>query len=393
MSALRTRCPQITVQGDGDHWTEIALPPIRKGFLRRLRTLVLIHDPAYYAEPNWSKQLLGMIGYFDRFPDAPHKEEVLDLIGYFRFAIAVKADPEVDLDGDDERKSVIFDICRSMDGVLFTPSSLRDAEGRVLLSRGGTANQHFKLPSPVWMENGRIVTSLPLVSRNTDLDHESEDIPPPDADRVARRALVLGAVAARGLGHAEGLIEWIRGAGAEEELEEGERKLLEAVLIEEKERVDASWRVEGLAVLAWALKLSELPAHDCPIDPQLVLTSIGFRDPSASRRLISEASLRPEGEIEAMRLRLLAIHWRVREFSLNPQPLDFPEISRTAWFGPLELTGVELAERDLSIHGLPIHRADEVAIRETSSIAMERHLAINWLCGFSSLYSETDIST
>jgi hypothetical protein len=42
---------------------------------------------------------------------------------------------------------------------------------------------------------------------------------------------------------------------------------------------------------------------------------------------------------------------------------------------------------------VPIHAADHGLVGRAAGIALERHQAINWLLGWSELYSEVDTST
>ena len=104
----------------------------------------------------------------------------------------------------------------------------------------------------------------------------------------------------------------------------------------------------------------------------------------------SAATLRPVAELEAYRQIAFAVHWRLREFSLNPGALDFQTFARTAWFGPLSLDGVALANGDLSITGDPISQAPASAVHLATSIAQERHLPANWLADATQLFTDTD---
>jgi hypothetical protein len=61
-------------------------------------------------------------------------------------------------------------------------------------------------------------------------------------------------------------------------------------------------------------------------------------------------------EIETLRKRLFALHWRVRNYRLHGKVIDFAEFARTCWFGPLDITGLPLIEGDLSIRGKRIDR-------------------------------------
>lgn len=230
-------------------------------------------------------------------------------------------------------------------------------------------------------------------------------VEPPTAERVARRALVLGAVAARAMleqdPHADReerrqwLLRRVEGLGLGAELEPAERRALEtpAGRLAQRQTIEGSWRSEGLAVLAWALGMFEPPAHDTSVNLWELISQrmelIGDHRPL----VLSAPRLRPPEELKRMERRLFVLHWRLRDFSLRPGPMDFAEFARTAWFGPFDIQGLPLADGDLAIAGLPIAEADEERVHESQSIAMERHQAINWLLGRHETYSQVDTST
>ncbi|MFP2926103.1 DUF4272 domain-containing protein [Pyxidicoccus sp. 3LG] len=234
---------------------------------------------------------------------------------------------------------------------------------------------------------------------------EEAQVEPPEALRVAQRALILGAVAARAFleddpdddreERRQWLLERVEGLGLGPELEGPERRMLEAPVggLSQRQVIEGSWRSEGLAVLSWALGVSELPAHDESVNAvELVfqrLRLIGDGKPP----VLSSPRLRSLEELKRMERKLFVLHWRLRDFSLQPRALDFAEFARTAWFGPFDLTGIALAKDDLAIEGVPISRADREQVSRSQSIAMERHLAINWLLGRARLYSRVDTST
>ena len=212
---------------------------------------------------------------------------------------------------------------------------------------------------------------------------------PPAADQVRRRAWALAAVAERGLietaaddgeGRIERLRRWVELSGFRTELAADERALIDAApgAIPGRQVVDAIWRSEGLAVLAWALGGIDLPPHDQPVDVAAVAAAIGFL---AEPRVADEATLRPPDELDRLRRRQLAIHWRLRQHRLAPAAVDLVRLSQADFLGGFDLFGVALAERDLAIGGVPISRADPERIRAATSIALERHHASNWLRG------------
>jgi hypothetical protein len=91
--------------------------------------------------------------------------------------------------------------------------------------------------------------------------------------------------------------------------------------------------------------------------------------------------------------RLLGIHWRLRDFSLNPTAMNFEAFSRECWFGSFDLTGIATLEDDLAIGGKPISKADRGDFETCFSIARERHIAINWLIGLARTYSKVPTDT
>ena len=129
---------------------------------------------------------------------------------------------------------------------------------------------------------------------------EKEEFDPPSAQRVVARAMVLAmldfraemeqwprAKTDRGL-HAC-LTEAVDRLDLSSEMEPTERDFVRSPLGRAHEAVSvaSSWRVEGLAVLAWSLKRFELPPHDTMVPPLAVRAGSGTRGswrafPSAS---------------------------------------------------------------------------------------------------------------
>ena len=178
-------------------------------------------------------------------------------------------------------------------------------------------------------------------------------------------------------------------------MEEYEREVLLARpgALDPELQLYAQWRVEGLCVLLWALGRAELPPHDHEVDPQTLLAAAGVLNADAARDLLAAPALRPRDEIETLRKRLFALHWRVTEYRIRGTAIDFAHFAATAWFGPLDITGLPLVEGDLAIGGKRIDRAPHQAFGRVQSIVHERHLAANWLWEGPELYSDTDVST
>ncbi|HYE19224.1 MAG TPA: DUF4272 domain-containing protein [Tepidisphaeraceae bacterium] len=377
--------------------------------------VVVRHDPDYYGGDDWGRQMLGMQGYLGRFPGGDDAA-VRQTVAAFRFAVSVTGEPPLAWDSDDPRLAVVRAVARHLDGVIFVPGYLLDAAGRVLVSATGEYDPDAVYPaSPT--TGARPTMADPTAhgaaddddeeDETDDEDDDEEDDEPPTTERVARRACALAAVGGRALLEQEdaadpgvertrqAILAWVDDIGIGDELEPDEWEVLQRPLgrLTQQQAINGSWRIEGLAVLAWALRRFDLPPHDEICDPGKLLPALGILNAPAARAMIAEPALRPPEEIQRMAARLLGIHWRVRDFSLRPQTMDFAAFARDSWFGEFELDGIAMADGDLAIAGLPIAAAAADALARTSSAAMERHLAVNWLRGFSAVYSETDTST
>jgi hypothetical protein len=396
---LRAAADDVTVSGPSNDRQQIVVVFAKEGLIRESRVLTFDHNASYYSGPDWPKQVAGMQGYFSRFPDSPVKPDVIRVIGSFRFSIAVPQD-DLDINSADERLALVYAVCRHLDGVIYTPSSLRDAAGRILIDANGYSDPDAVLPA------------LPLTADHeqptSDNDDEYDDEPnPPSALRVARRTLALTAVVARATlevdapkmadpdAHRQRILTWIEEVGIGDELEPDEWKaiLCPTGTLNEQATLDSMWRVEGLAVLAWALQLHPIPPYDELADPDKLFESIGLFNSEAGKHLLAAPNLRPPEELAGMENHLLAFHWRMRDFFLRPDAMNFVEFSRDCWFGSFDIECFQIINDDLAIGQYAISDAPEEKIRRALSTAMERHLAINWLMGDSEVYSDTHTST
>lgn len=288
-----------------------------------------------------------------------------------RQVLALRVEPGFDDEGRAE--ALLSGLLRERDGVVFRGGRVLDGVGACLLAP----------PAP---ETG-------------------EDLQPPSALRVARRALVLCAVVCRASLEQEPstkragelqerLLAWLEANDLTGELEEHERDLIEAPVgsLPRQRAIDASWRSEGLAVLGWALGGYDLPPHDEQADPQEIAQALGFLEEDPARGL-EEPRLRDDAELERLARRLMCLHWRLREFTSRPGSLDLLATAGVAFTGAVDLEGVALLAGDLALRGAPISDCEADVVTECASIAFERHQAINWLAGHHDVYSEVDTST
>jgi hypothetical protein len=155
--------------------------------------------------------------------------------------------------------------------------------------------------------------------------------------------------------------------------------------------VDAVWRGEALGTLLWALQLIELPAYDQPFDAEQVAAVS-----------LEQAELRDAEEIELERDSARLWHWRARTTSLQAAgALELPEryatfdqlIAATAMRGyeqgvlPAPMRGDFRAYGKVYRHLAPEQHA------EAHSIAVERHHALNWLCGEGASWDDVPLDT
>lgn len=409
---LRTLAPSMKIVGADDEWETIEIASPKK-LLKKSSTLVFTHSVDYYAGPRWPLQVRGMLGYFGQFPEIDKNFDVLKLISTFCFALATECEPELDLDSKDERVAFVLAVTKHLDGVIFQPSCLRDAQGKVIISADGSFDKGFVMPSVdlSGIRLGDIFSDDEHEHDDYDEDEEGEDdegdTPPPEPGRIARRALSLCAVSARALleqddpesedvkEHHRQLCQWVAALELDSELEAHELRVIKAPVgsLDPQTHIDSVWRLEGLGILAWVLHRAERAPYDDLVNPQELFDALGFLNEAESRELIENPKVRSEEEIDRLSKSIFGLHWRVRDFTMRPQSMNFAEFARDCWFGPLEINDFRLLKGDLAIGDWPVSEAPEQEFRRVLSATMERHIAVNWLQGFHRVYSKTDCST
>lgn len=219
---------------------------------------------------------------------------------------------------------------------------------------------------------------------------------------MLRRALALFSVAARAAMETDAaradaadwqarMLGWLQRTGIDTALEPDESRLLQAPpgSLTEADTRDASWRAEGVYVLAWALGAHPPLPHDRLADPNDLAGPLGFLGEDVHSRA-DAPSLRAEHEIDGFLARQLAVHWRLREYTLRPGPMDFAAVVANGGWARLDIDDAALLDRDLAIDGDTIDRAGPDAIIRCTSIASERHRAASWLVGADPVYSRVE---
>jgi hypothetical protein len=160
-----------------------------------------------------------------------------------------------------------------------------------------------------------------------------------------------------------------------------------------EEQVDASWLVESIQTLMWALGLlSQLPPYDTQADHDL-LKSIPSADVAG---FIRSQYLRPDAEIDRARGTAELWHWRARTRLLiecdEVQPDEnlkalgfhsFDEIVRfSAHMAAAEGTIPACIGEDFPAFGRAYRDLSEHEWSVVRSISIRRHFTLNWLCGY-----------
>jgi hypothetical protein len=155
--------------------------------------------------------------------------------------------------------------------------------------------------------------------------------------------------------------------------------------------VDAVWRGEALGTLLWALQLLELPAYDQPFDAEEVAAVE-----------LDDADLRGGEELELERDSARLWHWRARTTGLQAAgALELPEryatfdqlIAATAMRGYEQGVLPAPMRGDFRAYGKVYRHLSPEQHAEAHSIAVERHHALNWLCGAGETWDDVPLDT
>jgi hypothetical protein len=223
---------------------------------------------------------------------------------------------------------------------------------------------------------------------------EEIELRPPTAQQVARRALNLSAVVCRGSidkgsgdPHAEKLLgrirDWLGDVHLVNEQEPWEAEIMRAGLgqLQDRQITRATWAVEGLAVLSWALGCYEFPSHDQKVDPFAITDSLGFLAEDADE-FISTARVRSAEELHDARELMYAVHCRLRDFLRNKNSKDFKTWVEGKWLDVMKVNRVNLiVAGDLGVGGKAITEAALHDIQNCEWVVCEQHRASIWLVG------------
>jgi hypothetical protein len=152
----------------------------------------------------------------------------------------------------------------------------------------------------------------------------------------------------------------------------------------------ASWRMECIGMLLWALGFIEWPKIDEEINKEL-LKKVGSKE-----FMVKPLSLRLEKGISAKRDLAEFWHWRVRTRQLIEKGQKFVPDENMKKAGLYSFDDIvrfsvnhmneedksfKIIDEDCVFLGKPFRELTEEEYSYATSIIMERHFAMNWLCG------------
>jgi hypothetical protein len=164
--------------------------------------------------------------------------------------------------------------------------------------------------------------------------------------------------------------------------------------MDKQAHLNAMWRNESAGMLLWALNyIKEWPSLDNEINNQ-IFDNIKLKKNNFFKKI---PKLRNRNEIDSKRDLIEFWHWRVRTRKLIEEGREFlkcEEFERlgytsyddivrvSAKFG-FEKGGLnEIIDEDFVIFGKPFRNLNNEEYIRATSIIMERHYALNWLCGY-----------
>jgi hypothetical protein len=169
-----------------------------------------------------------------------------------------------------------------------------------------------------------------------------------------------------------------------------------------QQRADALWSAESAGVLMWALGLiASMPPYDTQFDLALLKPFPQEGAPS----LVEPAMFRPQVDIARARGVAELWHWRARTTQLQREHGWSYRIEADRTLDDIVRSTAREAhkqgdipspiEDDFPAHKKAYRNLTDDEWSQMMSIAVERHRALNWLCGFApgELWDETPMDT
>lgn len=163
--------------------------------------------------------------------------------------------------------------------------------------------------------------------------------------------------------------------------------------ITHQQLANATWRAESLGVVLWALNFVD---RILPYDQSTGPDFIGKFWQAENEDFVSSSPLRSREEIGHARDIAESWHWRSRTRQIVEDGTPFPDdpsfreagffsfddiVRKTANFHADEGMFIAISE-DYPVYGKAYRDMSEDEWSTIRSITMERHFALNWLCGY-----------
>jgi hypothetical protein len=219
------------------------------------------------------------------------------------------------------------------------------------------------------------------------LNQDDSDTPARSSDEILNRLFCLAANYRRFVAefapetettdqvaaYIKSMLEWFESTGAADALSPVERTLVHKPprTWTRQERLDASWRSECKAVMAWALGFMSLPPYDQKVDSDLLLELVDDGEPP--EKLIRRARVRPVEELARAQEEAERWYWRATAASPYFESAQFGSPTRRA-----EMIRRAIGE-EATLFGKEYALLSVEEFWTARSIARERLYALNWI--------------
>jgi len=156
----------------------------------------------------------------------------------------------------------------------------------------------------------------------------------------------------------------------------------------QRQHINASWRLESVMSLMWALgMIPELLPYDQQAIPDLLKQIPHENIPD----FLMGAKLLDKEAIENARSLAELWHWRSRTRELIEENRQLPaglpfksydEIVRSSAKAAMEDGALLVVDEDFAVNGKAYRDLTDNEWSSIRSVALERHFALNWLCGY-----------
>ena len=198
------------------------------------------------------------------------------------------------------------------------------------------------------------------------------------------------------------LKQWMESQNFYDYLSPGEKELFEKEpgSWEMQELANVSWRIEALGVLLWALELTDkIPGYDKQFNIESFIDKLPFME--SIEKFKETVKMRSKKEIEKARDIAQLWHWRARttrimqdEEAETPKGYTYDGIIKMTAENAFDENKLpEPIDGDFPAFEKPYRDLTDEEFSIASSIALERHFALNWLSGLSENWDDTPTDT